>query len=195
MLIGESSLRMGYITPQLAFESAIAPAINSFARDDVAMASLLNALKPTQLAQRRVTGLNQTSDSTTYADIANLAVAINRIGLVVFDYWLLYESSDVAEGIGVQVAFTGSANGAYSVETYTDPSTRAPLVTAAALGSGLAPYTAGPGPGVQAIVNMRGSCNVSAIGTLAPQVRAETGGANTVTVLINSWARVTVEPG
>lgn len=189
-----SSLRMGYITPRLAFESGVSPAINTFARDDVAMGSVLSALKPAQLAQRRQTGSNFVTTSIVYADVPNLLVPINRAGLYAFDYWLLYETNDVAEGIGVQLAFTGTAACSYSVEAYTDLTTRAPLVIATAFGSGLAPYAAGPGAG-KAIINIRGSMSVSVIGDLKLQARAETGGANSATILTSSWGRATAEPG
>ena len=194
MIIGQSLLRMGYITPRLSWESGVSPAINTFARDDVPMGSILSALKPTQLAQRRQTAANFATTSIVYADVPNLIIPINRAGLYVFDYWLLYETNDVAEGIGVQVDFSGTGNGAYSVDAFTDLSTRAPLVIATSFGSGLAPYAAGPGV-AGAIITVRGSLFCSAVGDLKLQIRAATGGANSATIRASSWARASAEPG
>src|SRR5215510_4251744 len=62
----------------------------------------------TTFALRQVATL-QTSTSTAYADITDLSIAINRTGVHVFQYWLLYQTSAAAEGIGFRLAFTGTA--------------------------------------------------------------------------------------
>lgn len=156
-------------------------------RDDVPVGNG-TTMVPRQFAVRRVTGASQTSNSTTYADIANLNITVNRTGQITFDYFLIYQSSAAAEGIGIQVAFTGTAGGInYAIDMFTDPATRANLVTATAFGSGLAPQAVGPGA-VDVVAYIRGSCNVTAVGDLTLQMRAETGGANTVTARIGSWA-------
>lgn len=148
------------------------------------------AFAPFQRSLRRVTGSNQNSSSTTYADITNLNVTINRTGFITFQYWILYSTSGVGEGIGLQLAFTGTAAGiGYSIDMFTDAATRAPLVTALTFGSGLAPQAVGPGA-VDVIARIEGSCNVTAVGVLSCQFRAETGGANSVTARVASWAHV-----
>lgn len=189
MDFGASQLRMGYITPRLAWDSGISPAINSFSRDDSAVANSALALTPTQRARRRMTGGSVASVSVAYASVPDLSVVINRAGGFAFEYWLMYFTSDVAEGIGVQLAFSGVANGVgYSVEAYTDPSTRAPLVVATDFGTGLAPYAAGPGAVNPCVITVRGSCFVATPGQLDLQIRAETGGANSATLMYPSWA-------
>lgn len=159
------------------------------ARDDVPVGSG-STMVPRQYAVRRITGAAQTSTSTTYADIGNLTVTINRTGQITFDYYLIYQSSAAAEGIGIQVGFTGTAGGVnYSIDMFTDPATRANLISATAFGSGLAPQAVGPGA-VDVVAYIKGSCNVTAVGDLSLQFRAETGGANSVTARVGSWAHV-----
>jgi hypothetical protein len=190
MFVGENPLIMGQITGRVSVDSGHTPVINTYLRDDVASADVNAALGPTQRANRRITLLQQ-NDTTTYANATDLAVAITRLGGFSFEFWLAYVSTDATEGIGVQLAFSGTANGiAYSVDAYTDPATRAPLVTASAFGSGLAPFAAGPGLVTPAIISVKGGCNVTAVGDLNLQFRAETGGAKLVALLASSWAQV-----
>lgn len=158
-------------------------------RDDAVVGDGTGALVPRQFAVRRVTGAAQTTNSTTYADVTNLTITINRTGQITFDYLIIYQTSAAAEGIGIQLAFTGTASGInYAIDMFTDPATRANLVTAGSFGSGLAPQAVGPGA-VDVIARVAGSCNVTAVGDLSLQIRAETGGANTATVRVASWAR------
>lgn len=191
MNIPESLLRMGQIVARAAWESGVTPMISAFLRDDVAVANNQLALAATQRARRRMTGGVQTSVLTTYANVPDLAVTINRVGGIAFEYWLAYLTSAAGEGIGVQLAFSGVANGiTYSVEAYTDPATRANLLTPTDFGTGLVPFSAGPGATVPAIIQIRGSCNVTTVGDLNVQLRAETGGANSATLLSSSWGSV-----
>ncbi len=190
MFVGENPLVMGQITGRVSVDSGHTPVVNTYLRDDVASADINAALAPTQRANRRIF-LLQSNDTTGYVDATDLAVAITRLGGYSFEYWLAYVSTDATEGIGVQLAFSGTANGIfYSVDAYTDPATRADLVTANAFGSGLAPFTAGPGLVAPAIINVRGGCNVTALGDLNLQFRAETGGAKLVALLAASWGQV-----
>ena len=191
MFIAESTLKMGQIVGRTATDSGYAPILQTLLHDDIALLEDTGALVPTQRSIRRNTAGAIAITSAVYADVPQLAVLINRIGAISFDYWLPYTSSDVAEGIGVQLAFTGTATGVvYSVEAYTDPATRADLVMGAAFASGLAPYASGPGLAARAIVRLQGSCVITAVGTLNLQVRAKTGGAQSVTLLNACTARV-----
>lgn len=159
-------------------------------RDDVPLGNGSGAMVPRQRAVRRITGLSQISNSTTYADVGNLTVTINRTGQLAFDYCLFYSSNNAAEGIGIQLAFTGTAIGVfYAIDMFTAPGTRANLVTASAFGSGLAPQTVGPGP-VDVVAYVKGSCDVTVVGDLSLQICAETGGANDVTARVGSWGHV-----
>lgn len=193
MIIAENTFKMGYIAGPLQWGSGLPnflAAGQPILRDDVPVTGSSANASPRQRAVRRITGASVTISSTTYTIIDNLTVTISRTGQVMFEYWLLYGSSAAAEGIGVQLGFTGVAGGvAYEVEAYTDPSTRAALVVATAFDSGLAPYAAGPGA-TPVGIHIKGSCNVTTVGDLTLQVRAETGGANNVTALVGSWGFV-----
>jgi hypothetical protein len=190
MNIAQSLLRMGAIAARFSVDSGFTPVVTAYSRDDTAVCDNAGELALTQRARRRLFG-NLDTNSVGYANAPNLAVTINRTGGIAFDYWLLYATSDPTEGIGVQLAFTGAANGiGYSVEAYTDPTTRAPLVTASAFGSGLAAYAAGPGPATPCIIKIAGSANVTTVGDLNVQIRAKTGGANIATLLYPSWGAV-----
>lgn len=192
MFVAESPLVMGQISARVTVDSGHTPVINSYQRDDVASADLNNSLGPTQRANRRMTGGSVVNATTVYANADDLKVAITRLGGFAFEYWLAYVTTDATEGIGVQLAFSGTANGiSYSVEAYTDPATRADLVLASAFGSGIAPFTAGPGAVTPAIVTVRGSCFVTALGDLNLQFRAETAaGGKQVALLSSSWGQV-----
>ena len=190
MIIAENPFKMGQISAKFSVESGHTPVISSYLRDDIAIADASLELAATQRSTRKMTGGNVVTSSTTYANVSDLAVPINRVGGYAFQYWLQYLTSDVAEGIGVQLAFTGTANGVgYSIETYTAPNTRADLVSPADFGSGVAPYATGPGPAAVGTIVIRGSCNVLTLGTLNLQVRAENGGAASATLLFPSWAQ------
>lgn len=190
MNIVQSLLRMGSIPSRATFDSGFTPVVSAYLRDDSAVCDNAGQLALTQRARRRLFG-NLDTSSVGYASAPNLAVTINRVGGIAFEYWLLYTTSDVSEGIGVQLAFSGAANGiGYSVEAYTDPNTRAPLVVAATFGSGLAAYAAGPGPSAPCIITVKGSANVTTVGDLNLQIRAKTGGANVASLLYPSWAAV-----
>jgi hypothetical protein len=134
---------------------------------------------------------NQISSITTYADIAGLTGPINREAAhYTFEYWLRYQTSGAGEGIGLQMAFSGTAATVnYSIDMFTDPATRAPLITASAFGSGIAPQAAGPGA-VDAVAYIKGSFKADTVGTLSVQMRAKTGGANNVTAMVSSWGHV-----
>lgn len=190
MIIAENPFKMGYISGRFVWDSGFVNLPQGLGRDDSALGNILGTIVPTQRAVRRVTGLNFTTNSPAYADINNLNVLIRRPGDIQFEYWLLYNTNDPAEGIGVQLAFNGTAGGvAYTIEAYTDPATRAPLVSAVAFGSGVPPFSVGPGAPLS-IIAIKGSCNIVAVGTLSVQARAETGGANSATVFTNSWGYV-----
>lgn len=193
MIIAENTFKMGYICGALNWGSGLPGVLATgrpLLRDDVPVAGAAGASIAKQRAFRRVIGANVDSNSVAYADIANLTVTISRLEQLAFEYWLLYATSAAAEGIGVQLAYTGTAAVVYDVEAYTDPSTRAPLVVATAFGSGLAPYSVGPGAAALCTIRIKGSFNPSALGDLSVQLRAETGGANTVTVFTSSWCSV-----
>lgn len=191
MLFAENTFKMGQISAKFSVESGHTPVISSYLRDDIAIADNLLELAPTQRSTRKMTGGSVVSDSVGYVDIPNLAVPINRVGGIAFRYWLVYTTSVATEGMGVQLAYTGTANGVgYSIETYTDPTKREDLQTAFDFGTGLAPYSAGPGPAAVGIVQINGSCNVLTLGTLNVQIRAESGAPETVTLLYPSYARV-----
>lgn len=149
------------------------------------------AFVPKQHSVRRVTGVSQSTSSTSYVNITNLDVTINRTGLITFDYFIFYATNVATEGIGLQLAFTGTHDGGlgYAIDMFTAPNVRADLISQSTFGAGIAPQTTGPGPtAVQAII--RGSCNVTGVGVLSCQMRAETGGANSVFAFVGSWARV-----
>jgi len=162
---------------------------SGFAADDVPVWNG-STFTPKQRSIRRVTGASQTSTSVTYADITNLNITINRIGQYAFEYWILYSTSAVGEGIGLQLALTGvAATCDYTIDLLTAPATRASLVTANAFGSGLAPQTAGPGA-TNVCAYILGSCNITTVGVLSCQLRAETGGANSATARVGCWCHV-----
>lgn len=189
MLISQNPLVMGQIPPEFSVNSGHAPLINTYSRDDIAIANSSLALAATQRARRRMTGGDVNVIGTSYVTVSDLSVPINRIGGIAFEYWLMYSTDDVTEGIGVQLAFSGTANGVgYTLEAYTAPATRANLVSVTSFGSGVAPYTAGPGATPCTIV-VRGSCNVTAVGTLDLQIRTETGALSS-TLLSPSWGSV-----
>jgi hypothetical protein len=145
---------------------------------------------PKQTSARRQPIISQNTNSTAYVDITALNVAINRTGQIVFEYWVFYITSNVTEGIGLQLAFTGTAVGvAYTIDMFTDPATRAALVGQVAFGAGVAPQAVGPA-GTDACAYISGSCDVTAIGTLSCQMRSETGGAQQVAARVGSWAHV-----
>lgn len=149
-----------------------------------------SAFAPVQRTVKRITGASQTSTSTAYADVGNLTVTINRLGQVTFDYFLIYQTSAVAEGIGLQLAFTGTAGGInYTIDMFTAANTRADLIGQTAFGGPVAPQAAGPGL-TDVCAYICGSCNVTAVGDLSLQFRAETGGANSVIARIGSWGHV-----
>jgi hypothetical protein len=193
MIIAENTFKMGYIASFLQFGSGLPNFLATgqpISRDDVPVTGSNSNTSPRQRAVRRITGASVTISSTTYTVIDNLTVSISRVGQIMFEYWLLYGSSAVGEGIGVQLGFNGVAAGiGYEVDANTDLATVAPLVVATAFDSGLAPYAAGPGASPVGI-RIKGSCNVTTIGDLTLQVRAETGGANNVTALVGSWGFV-----
>lgn len=191
MYVPESTLVMGQIGARVSVDSGHTPVINTYLRDDVASADVNRALGPTQRANRRMTGGSQVNATTTYANATDLTVAVTREGGYAFEYWLAYVTSVVGEGIGVQLAFSGAANGvSYSVEAYTDAATRADLILATAFGTGIVPFTAGPGVVTPAIITVRGSCFVTTPGDLTLQFRSETGGAQQVALLASSWGQV-----
>lgn len=174
----------------LAWNSGFTPILSNYKRDDIAVAENTLDLAAKQYARRRMTGGGITTNSTSYASLADLAVTVNRLGGTAFEYWLLYDSNDVGEGIGVQLAFSGSANGiAYSIDAFTAPNARANLVVATDFSTGIAPFATGPAAS-PCIINIRGSCFVTAVGDLNVQVRAETGGANQARVFSPSWGFV-----
>lgn len=190
-MTAESSLVMGQISGRVSVDSGHTPVLNTYERDDVASADLNRALGPTQRANRRMTGGLQVNDTTVYANATDLKVAITRLGGFAFQYWLAYVSTDATEGIGVQLAFGGTANGiTYSIEAYSDPATREDLIVATDFGTGIVPFSAGPGVVTPAIINVRGSCFVTAIGDLNLQFRSETGGAKQVALLASCWGQV-----
>ena len=191
MLIVESTLKMGQISPVFAVDSGRAPIIGAYLRDDIAIADITLELSATQRSTRKMTGGSVVTSSTNYASVSDLAVPINRAGGYAFQYWLVYLTSVATEGIGVQLAFSGTSNAVcYSVEAYTDSSRREDLSTAFDFSTGLAPYTVGPGPVTAAIIQLRGSCNVLTVGTIDLQIRAETGGAEWAMLAYPSWAQV-----
>jgi hypothetical protein len=147
---------------------------------------------PKQNSSRRMGFPNQTTNSVAYVDISSLSLTLNRAGDHVFEYYIQYETSAAAEGIGLRMAYTGTSLGCdYTIDMFTDPATRAPLISANAFGTAVAPQTVGPGVGpLIAIAYLVGSCSVSTGGVLSVQMRAETGGANTVTAHIGSWVHV-----
>lgn len=192
MDIASSNLRMGYIAGKQNTDSAVSPTINTFLPGDIAVADANGALAPTQRTRKRMVTNVQTL-GTIYFSVSALAVTINRAGAISFTYWLLYTTSDVGEGIGVQLAFTGVASSvAYSVEAFTNSATRANLVAPAAFGTGVPPYTSGPGEGivVPCTINIRGSCIVSTPGDLQLQLRSETGSPEYSTLLAPSTVEV-----
>lgn len=191
MFVGENPLVMGQITPIISVPNGFVPVIDNYQRDDVAVANSDLALSSTQRATRRMTGGLVSNNTTVYASVSDLAVTVNRVGGLAFQYWLAYLTSDATEGIGVQLAFSGSANGiGYSIEAFTDPSTRANLIVADAFGSGIVPFAAGPGALAPCTIVIRGSCFVTAVGQLNVQFRAETGGAQDAALLAPSWGQV-----
>lgn len=190
MYVRESTLVMGQITPQVAVPNGFSPVIDNYARDDIAIANNLLALAATQRATRRMTGGLVSNPTTVYTNVPDLTVPVNRVGGLAFQYWLLYFTNISTEGIGVQLAFSGTANGiGYSIEAYINAATRADLVYAEAFGTGVAPYTEGPGLTLS-IIEIRGSCFVTAVGDLTVQLRAETGGINSATLTPPSWGQV-----
>lgn len=190
-MTAESTLVMGLISGRTTVDSGHTPVLNTYERDDVASADSNRALGPTQRANRRMTGGLQANDTTVYASATDLKVAITRLGGYAFAYWLAYVSSDDTEGIGVQLAFSGAANGiTYSIEAYTDPATREDLIVATDFGTGIVPFAAGPGIVTPGIIQVRGSCFVTTIGDLNLQFRSETGGAKQVALLASCWGQV-----
>lgn len=190
MEFAQSTLVMGQITQQIAFAPGFTPAIDNYLAGDVASAAAGPQLTPTQRVWNRMAS-DLASNSVAYASVPTLAVPINRVGPIAFNYSLIYFTSDVAEGIGVRLAFSGAANQiAYTIDAYTDATTHAPLDVAHAFGTAIAPFATGPGPLSVAIINIRGACNVTTIGDLNVQFRAETGGANSATMALGSWGEV-----
>lgn len=204
MIIRESTLRMGYITGRFAWDSGSLPALapaGALAGDEAVWNGSTN--QPKQRSSRRVNFANQSFSSTAYANVSDLIVPINRGGVHTFEYFLLYESSATTEGAGFRIAFTGISNVDYALNMFTDQSNQAPIVVSNAFSTTLPPQASGPGPatgggaggpmGGVTIAYIMGSLNVTTVGDLSVQARAESGGANSVTVRIGSWCRVYAE--
>ena len=191
MIIAQSTLKMGYISARFAFDSGSSPSISppgALANDEAAWNG--SVFVPRQRSSTRLGLANQTTTLTTYTDIADLNVTINRIGLYTFEYYLLYESSAITEGAGFQVAYSGTAAGVdYALNMFIDATNQAPISVRSSFAGGQPPQAAGPGPS-PAIAYISGSFNATSVGVLSAQVRAESGGANSVTVRIGSWGRV-----
>jgi len=195
MFFAQSTLQMGFITQQVAVAPGTAitiPGAVNLLAADVATVSAALANIPREIASRTMLGtvLNNT---TTYTDVSNLTIPINRLGQYAFEYVIRYDSSDVTEGIGLRLAYTGgSVSGVrYFIEAYTDLATRANLVSASSFGSAVAPFTAGPGA-TQVMAKITGTCTFDGLplGDLKCQFRAETGGAQFVEILDGSYANV-----
>lgn len=179
----------GYMPARYTWDSGAGPLGVLIGADDV-LAWNGTDYVPKQRTIKRQGVTNQASVLTTYADITQLNVTINRAGVYIFDYWIRYQTSGAGEGIGLQLAFTGvAATIDYSIDMFTDPATRAPLITANTFASGIAPQATGPGA-VDAIARITGSFNTGNVGVLSCQLRASTGGANSVNVRISSWGMV-----
>lgn len=142
---------------------------------------------PRQYSPRTIWAGNQTSTSTTFANITALTVPIKAAGVWTFDAYLLYSSSATTEGSGWQVAYTGTVGGGlqYQVAQMTDATTSVALQTYGTFGSNPASQTAGPGAAVARVV-ISGGFVSSGAGTLSVQFKTETGGANSTTVSIGS---------
>lgn len=192
MIIRENPLRMGYITGRFAIDSGMNPfplAGVAYATDDLPVWDGTTYV-PKQRAQRQITASDQTTNATTYSDIAPLTIPIRRAGGHTFEYLILYVTSATSEGIGLQVAFGGVAAAVtYSIDMLTDPNNRTALVTAYGFGTGLPPTSVGPAA-AGAIARVTGACFVTTPGDLRLQFRAETGGVHFATATIGSWARV-----
>ena len=187
MFVAESTLVMGQISQRVSVDSGFTPLIDSYQRDDIASANANNALIPAQRSLRRQAA--NLDFSAGYASVPSLAVAIHRAGPIAFSYWLIYSTSDVNEGAGVRLAFSGSANGiAYSIQAYTDANTQAPLVTASNFGTAIPAFSTGPGSFVPGIIRIAGSCEVTTVGELNLQVRTKSTGTSTLQT--GSWCEV-----
>ena len=190
MIIAPSSLKMGYIVPGFAFDSGMTPAISppgALANDEAVWNGTV--FVPRQRSQVRLAA-NQTTTLTTYADITALIIPINRVGIHTFEYDLIYETSATSEGAGFQVVFSGTATGVqYTLNMFVDATNQAPISVRETFGGGPPPQAAGPSF-VPAVAYINGSFNATAIGDLSVQFRAESGGANSVTVKTGSWGRV-----
>jgi hypothetical protein len=189
MIIAENSFRMGYIVGLMQWGTGGGPlGVLSGPGDVLAWDGSSYVAK--QRTVNRLLFSNQVCVSTTYEDIVGLLCTINRIGHFEFEYWIRYQTSAVGEGIGLQLAYSGTAATCnYAIDMFTDPATRAPLITASAFGTGLAPQAAGPGA-VDAIARISGSFKADTVGVLSAQMRAETGGANSASAMVSSWANV-----
>jgi hypothetical protein len=190
MDVPQSPLRMGYIGAQDSWDSGADP-IGVLLGPSDALTWDGSAYVPKQRTVNRVLLVNQTISSVAYVDVTGLLATINRApSHFVFEYWIRYRSSGAGEGIGLQLAYSGTfATCDYSIDMFTDPSTRAPLIVANTFASGIAPQAAGPGA-VDVIANIRGSFKADTVGVLSCQARAETGGANNVQIMVSSWGRV-----
>ena len=190
MIIAQNSFRMGYIVGLMQWGTGGGPLGVLTGPDDV-LAWSGSAFVAKQRTVARLLFANQVSSSTTYADIAGLLCTINRPeSHFEFEYWIRYRTSAAGEGIGLQMQYTGvAATCDYAIDMFTDPTTRAPLITANAFGTGLAPQSAGPGA-VDAIARISGSFKADTVGVLSCQMRAETGGANNVSAMVSSWANI-----
>jgi hypothetical protein len=190
MDISASTLVMGSISPRVSFDSGFSPLIDTYSRDDIAIADLNRALIPKQLASRRMTA-SVTSSSTTYATLAELTVPVNRLGALAFQFYLFYSTSQAAEGIGARLSFSGVATDVLiGRDGFSTPSVRLDFDSAASFGSAVPANGSGPGPLNIVPITLTGSCVVTTVGDLSVQIRAETGGAQNVTALASSWCGV-----
>lgn len=131
--------------------------------------------------QKSSTGVS-TSSSTTLGDMhssLHLALDVGTYDIVLFGS---YTSSVATEGLGLGFAFTGTATftDGFGVVLVTSSTESYGVGTTA--GTALLTGTAGPGASTRWPLRMELQIVVTVAGTFKPQLKAETGGANSVTI-------------
>lgn len=141
----------------------------------------------------RKTG-DQGSTSTSYADVTDLTFAVAANKAYKFRFVVFFTTSNASEGIGLSI--NGPSGATLRFGGFVPASASAPTGNAAIFTSGggtdsnaMVP-TAGPGATNTTSI-IEGVMVVSSTpGTLALRVKAETGGAQSVTVLTNSFGEI-----
>lgn len=145
---------------------------------------LLNGAAIQTIAKGQNT-VDQTSSSTTYADITDLAsFSLAAAATYYFRFVLLVTTSATTEGINATINASGAISTIRYIQQYPTSATAYTEEAVTALQGGTA-NTAGPGTTPRTYV-MEGFVTTSGAVTLAAQFKTEVGGANTSTIKAGS---------